>query len=105
MTWPAYLRAASSASSAAGVLFLYLLQRLQGVLPGSPRLPSLSPAQSFDTAVSSVTNTNWQSYPASRPWARRPDRRSGRAELRLRRGGHGGGGGPRPRLPRPLAHR
>ncbi|MET9118969.1 potassium-transporting ATPase subunit KdpA [Streptomyces longwoodensis] len=61
MTWPAYLRGVL-AFSAAGVLFLYLLQRLQGVLPGSLDFSSVNPAQSFNTAVSFVTNTNWQSY-------------------------------------------
>ncbi|MGQ4415575.1 potassium-transporting ATPase subunit KdpA [Streptomyces sp. SAS_269] len=61
MTWPAYLRAVL-AFSAVGVLFLYLLQRLQGVLPGSLGFSSVDPAQSFNTAVSFVTNTNWQSY-------------------------------------------
>ncbi|MFJ3718417.1 potassium-transporting ATPase subunit KdpA [Streptomyces sp. NPDC090057] len=61
MTWSAYLRAVL-AFSAVGVLFLYLLQRLQGVLPGSLGFSSVGPAQSFNTAVSFVTNTNWQSY-------------------------------------------
>jgi K+-transporting ATPase ATPase A chain len=61
MRWPAYLRAVL-AFSVVGVLFLYLLQRLQGVLPGSLGFASVSPAQSFNTAVSFVTNTNWQSY-------------------------------------------
>ncbi|WP_317444566.1 potassium-transporting ATPase subunit KdpA [Streptomyces collinus] len=61
MTWPAYLRAVL-AFSAVGVLLLYLLQRLQGVLPGSLRFSAVGPAQSFNTAVSFVTNTNWQSY-------------------------------------------
>ncbi len=61
MTWPAYLRGVL-AFSAVGVLFLYLLQRLQGVLPGSLGFSSVNPAQSFNTAVSFVTNTNWQSY-------------------------------------------
>ncbi|GAA2238509.1 potassium-transporting ATPase subunit KdpA [Streptomyces nogalater] len=61
MTWPAYLRGVL-AFSFAGVLFLYLLQRLQGVLPGSLGFSSVGPAQSFNTAVSFVTNTNWQSY-------------------------------------------
>lgn len=61
MTWPAYLRGVL-AFSAVSVLFLYLLQRLQGVLPGSMKFSSVSPAQSFNTAVSFVTNTNWQSY-------------------------------------------
>ncbi|MFJ8059661.1 potassium-transporting ATPase subunit KdpA [Streptomyces sp. NPDC096142] len=61
MRWPAYLRGVL-AFSAVGVLFLYLLQRLQGVLPGSLGFSSVDPAQSFNTAVSFVTNTNWQSY-------------------------------------------
>ncbi|GHD91078.1 potassium-transporting ATPase subunit KdpA [Streptomyces naganishii] len=61
MTWPAYLRGVL-AFSAVSVLFLYLLQRLQGVLPGSMGFSSVNPAQSFNTAVSFVTNTNWQSY-------------------------------------------
>jgi K+-transporting ATPase ATPase A chain len=61
MRWSAYLRGVL-AFSAVGVLFLYLLQRLQGVLPGSPGFGSVNPAQSFNTAVSFVTNTNWQSY-------------------------------------------
>ncbi|MGI5377084.1 potassium-transporting ATPase subunit KdpA [Streptomyces sp. CA-251387] len=61
MTWPAYLRGIL-AFSAAGVLFLYLLQRLQGVLPGSLGFSSIDPDQAFNTAVSFVTNTNWQSY-------------------------------------------
>ncbi|MEU5310972.1 potassium-transporting ATPase subunit KdpA [Streptomyces sp. NPDC021562] len=61
MTWPAYLRGVL-AFSAVSVLFLYLLQRLQGILPGSLGFDSVNPAQSFNTAVSFVTNTNWQSY-------------------------------------------
>ncbi|WP_030178719.1 potassium-transporting ATPase subunit KdpA [Streptomyces sp. NRRL S-813] len=61
MTWPAYLRGVL-AFSVVGVLFLYLLQRLQGILPGSMGFSSVNPAQSFNTAVSFVTNTNWQSY-------------------------------------------
>ena len=61
MTWAAYLRGVL-AFSAVSVLLLYLLQRLQGVLPGSLGFSSVNPAQSFNTAVSFVTNTNWQSY-------------------------------------------
>jgi K+-transporting ATPase ATPase A chain len=46
-----------------GVLLLYVMQRAQGVLPFNPQgLPGLSPELSFNTAVSFVTNTNWQSY-------------------------------------------
>ncbi|MGW2962134.1 potassium-transporting ATPase subunit KdpA [Streptomyces sp. NPDC001220] len=61
MRWPAYLRGVL-AFSLVGVIFLYLLQRLQGILPGSLGFSSVNPAQSFNTAVSFVTNTNWQSY-------------------------------------------
>ena len=48
--------------SAASFLALYLLQRLQGVLPWSDGKPGVEPAMAFNTAVSFVTNTNWQSY-------------------------------------------
>jgi K+-transporting ATPase ATPase A chain len=46
-----------------GFFFLYALQRLQGVLPANPaHLPAVGPDLSFNTAISFVTNTNWQSY-------------------------------------------
>ncbi|MGW6688600.1 potassium-transporting ATPase subunit KdpA [Streptomyces sp. NPDC054961] len=61
MRWPAYLRSVL-AFSAVSVFFLYLLQRLQGHLPGSLGFASIEPDQAFNTAVSFVTNTNWQSY-------------------------------------------
>ncbi|MER8222648.1 potassium-transporting ATPase subunit KdpA [Streptomyces sp. NPDC094143] len=61
MRWPAYLRGVL-AFSVAGVLFLYALQRLQGHLPGSLGFASVDSDQAFNTAVSFVTNTNWQSY-------------------------------------------
>ncbi|MFD7952275.1 potassium-transporting ATPase subunit KdpA [Streptomyces ardesiacus] len=61
MRWPAYLRGVL-AFSLAGVLFLYLLQRLQGILPGSLGFVSIDPDQAFNTAASFVSNTNWQSY-------------------------------------------
>jgi potassium-transporting ATPase potassium-binding subunit len=61
MRWTAYLRGVL-AFSAVGVLFLYLLQRLQGVLPLSLGFKSIDPDQAFNTAASFVTNTNWQSY-------------------------------------------
>ncbi|MCZ4554357.1 potassium-transporting ATPase subunit KdpA [Rhodococcus maanshanensis] len=48
--------------SAASVLFLYFLQRVQGVLPLSGDLSGVSPAMAFNTAASFVANTNWQSY-------------------------------------------
>jgi K+-transporting ATPase ATPase A chain len=46
-------------------LILYLLQRLQGYLPLNPRgfgAAVVTPDLAFNTAVSFVTNTNWQSY-------------------------------------------
>ncbi|GLX22824.1 MULTISPECIES: potassium-transporting ATPase subunit KdpA [Streptomyces] len=61
MRWPAYLRGVL-AFSFVGVLFLYALQRLQGVLPGSLGFASIDPDQAFNTAASFVANTNWQSY-------------------------------------------
>ncbi|MFB6619536.1 potassium-transporting ATPase subunit KdpA [Streptomyces sp. NPDC056367] len=61
MRWPAYLRGVL-AFSAVSVLFLYALQRLQGVLPGSLGFQAIDPDQAFNTAASFVANTNWQSY-------------------------------------------
>ncbi len=47
----------------AGVLVVYALQRLQGLLPLNPQqLGAVSPDSSFNTAVSFATNTNWQGY-------------------------------------------
>lgn len=49
--------------SFAGFIVLYALQRLQGALPLNPQgLPGLSTHLAFNTAISFVTNTNWQSY-------------------------------------------
>ncbi|MEU2065642.1 potassium-transporting ATPase subunit KdpA [Streptomyces anulatus] len=61
MRWPAYLRGVL-AFSAMSVLFLYLMQRVQGSLPGSLGFSSIDPDQAFNTAASFVANTNWQSY-------------------------------------------
>jgi K+-transporting ATPase ATPase A chain len=47
----------------AGFVVLYALQRLQNVLPFNPQhLDAVSPDLAFNTSVSFVTNTNWQSY-------------------------------------------
>jgi K+-transporting ATPase ATPase A chain len=47
----------------AGLLVVYALQRLQGVLPLNPQgFGAVSPDSSFNTAVSFATNTNWQGY-------------------------------------------
>src|ERR1700722_7637017 len=49
--------------SLAGFLVLYGLQRLQNVLPYNPQhMPAVGEHLSFNTSMSFVTNTNWQSY-------------------------------------------
>jgi K+-transporting ATPase ATPase A chain len=51
------------AFSLISLLFSYALLRLQAHLPFNPdHLPAVSPGLSFNTAVSFLTNTNWQSY-------------------------------------------
>ncbi len=46
-----------------GLLAVYLLQRTQGMLPLNPAgLAAITPDSSWNTAVSFVTNTNWQGY-------------------------------------------
>ncbi|AQW49222.1 potassium-transporting ATPase subunit KdpA [Streptomyces violaceusniger] len=59
--WSAYLRGVL-AFSAVSVLFLYGFLRLQNHLLLSLGRQPMPPAQSFNTAASFVTNTNWQSY-------------------------------------------
>ncbi len=62
MGWGLYARCLIG-FSAAGVVVIYLLQRLQGWLPGNPdHLPAVPPLLALNTAVSFVTNTNWQAY-------------------------------------------
>ncbi|HET8778759.1 MAG TPA: potassium-transporting ATPase subunit KdpA, partial [Agromyces sp.] len=60
-SWPTYLRSVL-AFSVVGVLFVYVLQRAQAVLPYSLGLPPVPEGLSFNTAASFVANTNWQSY-------------------------------------------
>ena len=51
------------AFSMAGFVTLYALQRLQALLPFNPQnLPAVGEHLAFNTSVSFVTNTNWQSY-------------------------------------------
>ncbi len=46
-----------------GFVLLYALQRLQGALPANPaHFPAVAPDLAFNTAISFVTNTNWQNY-------------------------------------------
>jgi potassium-transporting ATPase potassium-binding subunit len=62
-TWGAYARSAL-AFSAISILFLFVLQLIQDRLPlhlNDPGTP-MTPALAWNTAVSFVTNTNWQAY-------------------------------------------
>ncbi|HEX2302454.1 MAG TPA: potassium-transporting ATPase subunit KdpA [Gaiella sp.] len=60
--WTGYARSLLS-FSAVSILALYLLQRVQGVLFLNPTdVTGVPPALAFNTAVSFVTNTNWQNY-------------------------------------------
>ena len=59
--WTGYA-AALLAFSFLSVVLLYLLQRLQGLLPLSLGRGAVDPGIAFNTAISFVTNTNWQSY-------------------------------------------
>ncbi|MEU1284340.1 potassium-transporting ATPase subunit KdpA [Kitasatospora sp. NPDC005856] len=59
--WPAYLRSVL-AFSAVSVLFLYGLIRLQGHLLLNLGVPQMEGHQAWNTAISFVANTNWQSY-------------------------------------------
>ncbi|WP_066899038.1 potassium-transporting ATPase subunit KdpA [Mycolicibacterium houstonense] len=62
-TWGAYARSVL-AFSAISLLFLFTLQLVQGRLPlhlNDPATP-MTPALAWNTAVSFVTNTNWQAY-------------------------------------------
>jgi len=60
--WKQYL-AGVLVFSLVGFIAVYLLQRLQAVLPLNPQgFAAVTPDSSFNTAVSFATNTNWQGY-------------------------------------------
>src|SRR4051812_16408453 len=62
MNWKQYLKTVL-VFSFVGFGLLFVLQILQGFLPLNPQgLPGLSWHLAFNTAVSFVTNTNWQAY-------------------------------------------
>jgi K+-transporting ATPase ATPase A chain len=62
MKWTTYA-GAMLLFNGAGIVVLYLMQRLQGMLPLNPQaFGGLTPDLSWNTAVSFATNTNWQSY-------------------------------------------
>lgn len=53
--------------NAVGLLLLFFMQLFQGYLFGNPqKLPEVHWALSFNTAISFVTNTNWQAYSGER---------------------------------------
>ncbi|MDA8208592.1 MAG: potassium-transporting ATPase subunit KdpA, partial [Actinomycetota bacterium] len=60
--WKTYAVSLLSFSLVA-IFFTYGIERLQGFLPLNPQhLPGVTPALAFNTAISFVTNTNWQNY-------------------------------------------
>ncbi len=62
MDWKIYTRAVLCFNFF-GIIFLYLLLRFQGLLPLNPQsMPAVPPFLAMNTAVSFVTNTNWQNY-------------------------------------------
>lgn len=62
MGWKAYL-GAMLLSNFIMLILMYLVLRLQKYLPLNPdRIDNMPTAQAFNTAVSFITNTNWQSY-------------------------------------------
>jgi K+-transporting ATPase ATPase A chain len=62
MNWKTYLMALL-VFNALGFGFVFVMQLFQSYLPMNPQhLPNVDPALSFNTAVSFMTNTNWQSY-------------------------------------------
>lgn len=62
MRWQTYA-IAMLLFSVVSFVFLYVLQRVQGLLPLNPAgMSAVSPDSSFNTAVSFVSNTNWQGY-------------------------------------------
>jgi K+-transporting ATPase ATPase A chain len=62
MSWKTYA-VALLIFNALGAVFVYLVQRLQAWLPLNPQaFANISPDSSFNTAISFVSNTNWQGY-------------------------------------------
>ncbi len=62
MDWKSYLTA-MLLFNCLGFLFVYLIQRLQFILPLNPQhLSAVSPNIAFNTAISFIANTDWQTY-------------------------------------------
>ncbi len=64
MPWTEYARS-MLLFSGASMLVLYLMERIQGVLPfwNPQKFPGVPSVLAFNTAASFTTNTNWQNYP------------------------------------------
>ena len=90
--------------SMAGFLLLYAMQRLQGVLPFNPQhLAAVGEHLAFNTSVSFITNTNWQSYvPETTMSYLTQMAGADRAQFRFRRDRHRAGDRADPRLCPPL---
>ncbi len=97
--WLAYTLA-MLAFSALGFASLYAILRLQACLPLNPQgFAGVPPDLAFNTAVSFVTNTNWQAYGGETTMSHfSPDGRAHRAELPVGRDRHRPGAGGDPRL-------
>ncbi|MFJ4029287.1 potassium-transporting ATPase subunit KdpA [Paenarthrobacter sp. NPDC089989] len=59
--WSVYLRSVL-VFSAVSILLVFLLQRFQGIIPGTGPAAPVDPWVAMNTAISFVTNTNWQTY-------------------------------------------
>ena len=87
-------------SNAAGFALVYALLRLQAWLPLNPAgMSAVAPDLAFNTAVSFVSNTNWQTYGGETTLVvSHPDGRVDHPELRLGSDRYRGGRGGHPRL-------
>ncbi len=62
MNWKTYA-VAMTLFNAMGIVAVYAIERLQGVLPLNPAgLPGVDPFVAVNTAISFASNTNWQTY-------------------------------------------
>ena len=106
MDWKTYA-VAMLLFNALGLLVVYALQRLQGVLPLNPQgLPAVAPDLAFNTAVSFATNTNWQSYGGETTMSYLTQMLGLTVQnFRLGGDGHGGAGGADARAGAPLGAR
>jgi K+-transporting ATPase ATPase A chain len=99
MGWKRYM-IALLLFNALGALVLYAIQRLQLWLPLNPQqFANVSPDSSFNTAVSFVTNTNWQGYSGESTMSYLTQMGGpGGTKLPVRRQRHRGCRGAHPRL-------